>query len=281
MQVKIVCIIFFLFAYISQILFYIQDNALAVARSLMVTVSLFFLLLCIIFLPIPLAYKIIFCTTILYIGRINFHLYFTFFYLLWAGRRSDLFAREQIGNVLTSHFIVEENFTLLPKFPTIVICNYCFDRAENLMPIFIPRSFAFLSLDKFAQYTKIDRVLEVLITRGGGDRNSGEYEKMKEKIREMIQRKRWIFSYVNRCCKETGVVTKLRSGMFYIAQELGLGITPIYIDYLKMNSGIIVPQKFRFVVKETFFIKQREEIQQQIENVRNFFVEEMRKKSNS
>lgn len=276
-----IAILFFLIAYISQILFYTQDNALAVAKSLMVTLSLFFLLLCTIFLPIHPAYKILFCTIILYIGRINFHLYFTFFYLLWAGRRSDSFAREQIGSVLNSQFIVQENFTLLPKFPTIIVCNYCSDRAENLMPIFIPRSFAFLSLDKFAQYTKIDRVLEVLITRGGGDRNSGEYEKMKEKIREMIQRKRWIFSYVNRCCKETGVISKLRSGMFYIAQELGLGITPIYIDYLKMNNGIIVPQKFRFVVKETFFITRREEVQKQMENVRNFFIEEMRKKSNS
>lgn len=273
MKRKILISLFFIFAYISQLLFHTQ------ARSFAATVSLFCLLICTALLPIPFLYKLIFFTCILYIGRINFHLYSTFFILLYRGQKSDIIARENIYNVLLSHFDLEENLYTLPKFPTIIVSNYCYDRAENLVPIIMPRPMAFIALDKFVRYTRVDRVLENIIIRSGGDSNSGEYDNMKNKIKDSIRNGKFVFSYVGRCCKQIGVVSKLRTGMFHIAQELGIGITPVYIDYFKLNQGIIVPQKFRIIVEKTFFIQNKEEIQNRIDSVRDFFMKKIREKT--
>jgi hypothetical protein len=190
---RLLLILFFILAYVSQLIIRMPEH------SFIVTISLFCLLVCIALLSIPFVYKLLFFTCILYIGRINFHLYSTLFILLYKGAKSDAIARESIYNMLSCHFELYDNLHTLPKFPTIIVSNYCYDRAENLAPILIPRPIAFISLDKLVRYTKIDRVLETIITRSVGDANSGEYDNMKEKVKNAIEAKKFVFSYVGRC----------------------------------------------------------------------------------
>ena len=75
-----------------------------------------------------------------------------------------------------------------------------------------------------------------------------------------------------------GKISKLRTGLFRIAKELNISITPISIDYINAVYGIIPNQNFRICVGETF---KPTEIYNDIYKVRKFFKEKLTRTTTS
>jgi hypothetical protein len=104
---------------------------------------------------------------------------------------------------------------------------------------------------------KLDKIVNNLILRPA---EGGSFEIVKQQIGEKYRKGLSIFTYVTSISHSIGHLNRVRKGMFTIAKELGIPVTPIAIDYIHYNCiGAIVPQNFRISVGETFNVNSVEE----------------------
>ena len=68
-------------------------------------------------------------------------------------------------------------------------------------------------------------------------------------------------------------ISKLRSGMFSIAKELNVSVTPVCVDYIDTYFGAITNQNFRIRVGDTFMI---DDTNISIQKTKKFFKETMK-----
>jgi hypothetical protein len=64
-----------------------------------------------------------------------------------------------------------------------------------------------------------------------------------------------MFAYVNKPSYRKNYVTKPKKGMYVIAKELNIPVTPIYIDYVKSNCYTISPQNIHIIVGDTEYVE--------------------------
>lgn len=159
-----------------------------------------------------------------------------------------------------SGFRLLNNFGKMPIKPTIIVANYCSDRIENAAYLLIPGKSCVIS-----QFPFLDQVLfEHIQSKGHA---VGQFEKIKISVSEKIQKNISIFTYIN-SPTHSGNIGKISSGMFRIAAELDIPITPICIDRIKTGFLWSIPnQNFCIKVGETFLPKN---IPNSIHSVRKF-----------
>ena len=181
------------------------------------------------------------------------------------------YIRENVTTVLKKHFIFSHNFWKLPEYPTIIVSNYIYDRAENITCITIPKSLAIIIADNFAALTHVDSVINNCIIK----KKSNDYNNIKKNIAKAITDGHSVFAYITKPSHNRNI-GKIRSGMFSIAKELGIPITPIVFDYIYSIYGYIPSQKYRIRVGDTFLVNN---IEKDMEKVGNFFSETIKKLS--
>lgn len=183
-------------------------------------------------------------------------------------RKDDHVLRTDVTRILSSHFRFTHNFDRLPAYPTIIVANYIYDRIENIACITIPKDLCIVMGQSFVKIAKLDRIIKNFIFRYETVK-TGQYDSIKEQARQKLNEGFSIFAYVSKCTQyRNGYVGKVRSGMFRIAKELNVPVTPITIDFIKHNNGIIENQRFRIKVGETFKV---DDIGQAVYYTRNFF----------
>jgi hypothetical protein len=157
-----------------------------------------------------------------------------------------------------THDMFNKNFTLITDFkklpvkPSIILCNYCFDRIENLASVLFPVDMAIMMREHVNKRVKIDKLVKWVILTSA----SGNYEQTKKDIIYNITQGRHVFVYVTKHAHANPVFVKgVRSGMFSISKDTGIPITLSAIDYVDIKLGSVTPQNFRITVGDTFVVK--------------------------
>lgn len=185
----------------------------------------------------------------------------------YISQKNDKEVREAVSGLFKSAFRFHDNFRKLPEKPSIIVCNYVWDRLENLASIIIPKDLAIVGASKFMKISKLNYIVKHFIIR---NENGQCYERMKSEVKNHLDSGRCVFAYVSKIVNRTPYVSKLRSGMFRIAEELNVQITPISIDYIDSVYGVIPYQNFYMQVGESFYVKN---LEKDMYRTRKFFTE--------
>jgi hypothetical protein len=190
-------------------------------------------------------------------------------------RKDDSLVRNMVTKFFKDNFRFIENYWKLPKYPTIIVANYPNDKFEYIAGITIPKNIAFIMAEGMVKIAKFNKILKYCIVK---KKNGNEYNEMKEEVYKYIKNGISVFAYVSSFSHMKGKISKLRTGLFRIAKELNISITPISIDYINAVYGIIPNQNFRICVGETF---KPTEIYNDIYKVRKFFKEKLTRTTTS
>lgn len=256
--------------------FYAKEQGLLVDMA-----NIILCIVTLIILPLSVYIKSIILLVLLYIFYINIEFFILFIQVVFRAsfgkflkERDNSFLRQIVTKLYTRCFNFKHNFGKLPEYPTIIVANYIYDRLENTACIMIPKDMTIILGDILAYKVRLNHIVKDIIITKATDKNCGQYERIKQQIAEKYKQGMSIFAYVTKCIHKNGhYIGRLRSGLFRISQELKIPITPVAIDYIHDNYGIIPRQNFRICVGDTF---QVQDINKDMQVVRRFFKEKMR-----
>lgn len=135
------------------------------------------------------------------------------------------------------------NYHKLPSKPTIFVLNYCIDRTEHSLCLTIPREITVIAKSIFGKVLGHN----IAVPKG-----KGNYDLVKEKVKENLSKGRDIIAYIN-APSYYRYIGSMSSGMFSIAREIGATITPIAFDTIKLSRFLTIPKQNLCVkVGETF-----------------------------
>ena len=217
--------------------------------------------------------KIFIISIIIFYYYTNLH--FIFFYInvvLKYGyissvdkRKDNIILYDTCYNMFSNKFRLHLNFNKLPQKPSLIVCNYCHDRFENLALILIPRNIVILIRDVVLKYTKLDKLIKWVIVI----KKENNYESTKKEIQKHINEGRSVVSYVSKDPYFGPThIRNIRSGIFKISKDLNIPITPLAIDYIDNNYGIINYQNFNMKTGNTFYVN---DVKQSMTSVKKFF----------
>ena len=218
--------------------------------------------------------KIILIMCILFLYRINVKIMTELFLKISFiepiyQRKDDTIPRSIVNSIFNSNFILNTEFDKLPSHPSILICNYCSDRIENLSCILFPIDIAIMMRESL----KTTMFLHKLVKWPIFTKLKGNFEDTKLQIKHHIKAGRSVFTYITRPPKiRPNIISGIRSGTFRIAKDLNTPITLVCIDYVDTLFGSITKQNFRIRVGKTFMVK---DIAESIKITKTFFKDTM------
>jgi len=160
-----------------------------------------------------------------------------------------------IQNTYRNIFHFTDNFHMLPHGNTIIVANHPHNPIDYMAYKMLPKKVAIVAggLHSLVNWTNNED--EHIFYNLYKSKNTKELKyKIKQKIKEMsilvfIENHKLIpLNYDGR------KIAKLRTGIFHIAKELDIPITPLVIDRIHQSYGSIHQQPFRMVVGETFSV---------------------------
>ena len=144
------------------------------------------------------------------------------------------------------------NFDKLPNHPTLLIGNYCRDRIEHPLCFLFPRKYAMLAGENFKNIDLHNIANKIIYVKN----NKNSYEYIKKEIKIAIEEGNDIFVYINSTNQSYfDYINKLRTGIFKIALEYQISITPITFGFIDTYFGTIPSQNLNIKVGDTFKIK--------------------------
>jgi hypothetical protein len=213
-------------------------------------------------LSIPRIYKDILTVVMFIIYRNNIYIcidlisvFFKIFTKYPSNAREDNYiVTNLVTEIFNSNFRFKHNFENIPKHTTIFVANYISDRYENISCITLPIHVCPVMADLFVSKLKFDKILTHVITRKNSSKNN--YEEIKNKMKTTLDKNISIFVYIEKESSAIGnPIGIIRSGMFSIAKELNISITPVCFDHIEYNKlGIIYKQNYRIHVGDTFYV---------------------------
>lgn len=201
-------------------------------------------------------YKLIICTVIVLLYGKTIMMFLDVSYMIFNLRYinpiKNMKDNRVIRNMVTNHF--NKFFDLkitgsFPSFPTLIIANYVYDRYENFLCITLPVEMSILMRDRCGFLGNM--VKHVIYTQ---EKNNFEYAK--REIYETISNGMSVFVYVTTPSSATkGKILRMRSGMFKIAKELNIPITPVYFDYFNLDTiGRITNRTISIRIGDTSYV---------------------------
>ena len=210
----------------------------------------YIILLCIFFIFIPFKYRIVIMVIIftMYFKTIKMLVQFTKLISIYRnGLYSDVY--KIAYSIIYEQMTVIENFNDLPITPSIIVCNYPSELPEYALQWLLPRRVCVVVIAELREF----------MTRLGKDilcvEKKNSYQTLKLGIKNKINNS-FIFAYINKPQSRLHKydLGRVRTGVFYIAYELGIPITPIAIDSIDHIAGSVRNQKFQIKVGRTSII---------------------------
>ena len=176
--------------------------------------------------------------------------------------------RHIISGIFNKYFNYTNNFECIPKNKTIYVSNYVSDRLENIACIMIP-NISIILADTFLRVSKLNNVICNLDSVNKYAKN--KYQTVKKIVKDRHDNGYSVFVYIEDPSTVIGElgVGKLRSGMFSIAKELNITITPVVFDHIEYNKfGMIYKQNYSIKIGKSFHVKN---VKNSIYRTRKFF----------
>lgn len=158
--------------------------------------------------------------------------------------------RASVNRLFRGCFNLKHNFYQLPDHPTIFLASYPATPLEYMAPCLLPFPVCFLTSRRAEPLLRRVYKKEEYLVFNDSKRNN--YAHLREEIKNRIGTMP-MYVYVEDQSQRIHDfhVGNMRKGMFYIAKELGVTITPIAIDSVLLENGLIPAQKFEIRVGAT------------------------------
>lgn len=219
--------------------------------------------LVILLLPIPKLWRFVVLITFLTIFWGVFRASAAFHWALFRTRvrnvkelRDNSELRQDLEWTFGRRFNLVTNFQDLPSKPSLIVCNYCSDRIENMACALFPIDMTIMMQETLEQRVKLSKIVKwVIITTV----KPGNYERISREVTRSISEGRSVFAYVSKSSyvNTRGYVKGIRSGLFRLSKETGIPVTLAAIDFVDFGSwGLSIPrQNFQIRVGETFVVE--------------------------
>ena len=197
--------------------------------------------------------KIIFAFVLIFIYYKNILIVSNIFFEIYKlSHTKDYLVKDQIYKFYNNIGIrIISNFEKLPNHPTILLGNYCRDRIENPLCILFPRKLALLMGESFKYINPHNIVNKVIYV----SKNKNSYEYIKAEIKLAIDEGNDVIIYVNSTNQSYyDYINKFRTGIFNIAIEHKICITPVTFGFIDTYFGTIPYQNLNIKVGDTFKI---------------------------
>jgi hypothetical protein len=189
----------------------------------------------------------------------------------------NMFNNEQIK--------LQHNFYKIPKHNTIFVVNYPITKLEYLVCNILPVPTCLVSSEQGNLLLNLVYDKDEFISFPSSKKRKN-FNNIEKRIKKTIQNKN-IYVYVENIDGKAGgekighlrigsgknEVRNIRSGMFHIAKNNNLSITPLAVDYVHFNNNKIPNQNFNIRVGETKIFSENDDIDQYIQNIKKFFKE--------
>jgi hypothetical protein len=187
-------------------------------------------------------------------------------------RKDNNIPKSIVNRIFNKYFYYSSNIDSIPKHKTIYVSNYVSDRFENFACIMIPNISIILG-DTFVKTFKLHKIICNLIPRKPG---KNQYDTIKKDIKTQYDSGFSIFAYIEEPSTVIGDgIGRLRSGMFSIAKELNITITPVVFDHIEYNKfGMIYNQNYRIKIGTPFHVQ---DVKDSNYKVRKFFRDTLKK----
>lgn len=162
-----------------------------------------------------------------------------------------------INNIITSTFknlfAFSHNFNKLPNKNTIIVSNHPHNPIDYAAFKMLPKKVAIVAggLQFFVRWTceKDDYIFY-------NNNKTKNFDELKTKIQDKIKNMSILvfvenykrIKYTNNGRK----IARLRTGIFTIAKQLNIPITPLVIDRIHSSYGRVTEQPFRMIIGDTF-----------------------------
>lgn len=223
--------------------------------NLLIVIIIILCIISIININIPLKIKVIVCITLCLIYNKNIRLIYNIIYTavntMYNSNRNDNLLNDKVTNIYKNVGLeIISNFEQLPSTPSILVANYCRDRIENPFCVTIPKKLAILMQRGFRKINMNGIINYPIYVEGHGQ---GNFENISTAIKNAIELGNYVFVYINEP-SYYDYIGRLKSGIFKIAKQHNIPVTPIAFDYIDTFFGYIPNQKYHIKVGETNYV---------------------------
>jgi hypothetical protein len=179
-----------------------------------------------------------------------------------------------VTKMYTNMFNIHHNFHKLPKYNTIFVANHPYHIIDLCSIQLIPTKLCFVvggtNVTKYI-IKPICGTNHIFFNMNIPNNFDNIKAQIKEKIHQssiivLVERYSLMISNKN--------IAPLRRGMFNIAKDLNIPITPLLLDSVRTTNGVIDRQPFEIVVGETMVV---DDVKRDCRNVRKFMIKEKRR----
>lgn len=163
------------------------------------------------------------------------------------------------------------DYSLLPKHPTIFVSNYPSNYIEYTANTLLAQKMCLLLWG--------DAIKSVQLIYGKDNLigvNKGSFDKTQEIIMRKMKEGYSIFAYIEKdytLRKSIYTIDSLRTGMFTIAKNLGVTITPVVFDHFEHSFGIVNDNVYKIFVDKTRIVT---DVEEEVLQVSNLFKRKLR-----
>ena len=215
------------------------------------------LILFIITPKLPLYYRIILWGVFILFYNKSINILFTIIRVIIMGNLSinKKITDKIITNTYNNLFHFCHNFRELPQINTIFVANHPHNPLDYAAFKMIPKKVAIVAggLHFLVRWT-CDKNDYILFNNNKGKNFSELKDKIKDKIKHMSILV-FVENYKSVSLTDSGrKIARLRSGIFSIAKDLNIPVTPLVIDRIHESWGRVHEQPFRMKIGKTFMV---------------------------
>jgi len=209
-------------------------------------------------------FRILFSIILLYLFRSNkyiftFLIYYYFrnlifiFHMLCIYKdrisKSNLELRFSMEKIFRDIFILKTDFKNIPNCNTIFVINYPKIYYESFAILLLPKDLTIAMQDKLLCKLFCDNFLYKPVYRK--KKYGKSYKDVKRQIKNRLKENISVAGLVS---TEDTKLSRIRTGLFRIAKELNVPVTPVVIDTIDVSPDFrIVKQNFQIYVGESFY----------------------------
>ena len=189
--------------------------------------------------------------------KVKLFLILTYIYVYYKtlycmGKITRLFIQsnpDTISTMYNNTFTFKHNFDKLPSHHTIFVANHPYDPIDYTAYKLIPKKIAIVAGGLHFLTKYLCHKDEYILYNNNKNKN---FDVLKDAIAAKIDTTSVLVFVENyKLLTSSRTIAPLRTGIFSIAQQLGVTITPIVFDRVDNISGSITQQSFEIVVGDT------------------------------
>lgn len=229
-------------------------------------------------------FKILIPTLLLYIFRKNKYLFIILAYyysrnllfilhtiLIFSNKidKYNLGIKQNISIVFNNVFNFQPEFDNIPQCNTIFVVNYPKIYYESFALLLLPKNLTIAMQDNLLCKTFCENFLYKPVYRK--KKYGKSYKNVKLQIKQRLKENISVAALVS---TEDTKLVRIRTGMFKIAKELNIPVTPVVVDTIDISTDCrLLKQNFKLYVGESFYVS--DNVYNDTYRVRKLFKEKM------